>query len=117
MAEQKEARQVQVDVSRAVPVFADEVMVVSRIKAKKESEKPNSAVSKEGFIEVIFLDQLSQPPKAISRVVLSKQTAESLHKILLENVNKMDAELKSKKLPPKPEVKEKKADRDQKYLG
>ena len=111
-------KEMRVDVSRVIPIFADEVMVVSRIKAKKDSEKSNS-VTKEGFIEVIFLDQLSQPPKAISRVVLSKHTAESLSKILADNVGKMGAELRRKKLPPKAEKPEvKKVERtDQKYLG
>jgi len=90
-------QQVRVDVGRVMPLFADESMVVSRIKSKIEEGK--KAVQKEGLIELIFLDQLSQPPKAISRIVISRTTAEGLHKILGENLEKLGVELKSKKMP------------------
>ena len=115
MSDQKQ--QVQVDVSRVIPIFADEAMVVSRVKSKKGNDSKN--VIKEGHIELIFLDQLSQPPKAISRVVISRYTAASLNSILSDNLSKLDAELKSKKMPEQPKKVEKQEIKrhDQAYLG
>lgn len=107
-------QQVRIDVSRAVPIFADEAMVVARIKSKKNDGK--NSVSKEGHIEVLFLDQLSQPPRVLSRVAMAKATAEGLHKILGDNLAKLGVELKSKKMPKQPQKKvEKKQDKG--YLG
>ncbi|MBU2522965.1 MAG: hypothetical protein KKE23_01590 [Nanoarchaeota archaeon] len=91
-------RQVSVDVSKAVPLFADEVLIASKIKAFKDDKK----VEKEGVIELLFLDQLSSPPKAISRIVISRATAKSLLKVLDENVKKMEKDLKDKNLPKTP---------------
>jgi len=91
---------VRVDISRVLPVFADEVLVISRIKAKKQDGK--KAASKEGYLEVVALDQLSNPPKAIARLAMPRSTAENLHRILGENLEKMGAELKSKKMPQQP---------------
>jgi len=110
--EQKEMRQVQVDVSKVSPLFADEVIVAAKIKAFKQGEKK---FGKEGNVELIFLDQMTQPPKAISRVVISMHTAAGLLKILGENIQKMEKDLKSKEMPKQPvQVVEK---RDKGYLG
>jgi len=112
-----EGQKVQVDVSRVIPIFADEVMVISRVKSKKSNDGKN--VVKEGHIELIFLDQISQPPKAISRVVVSRHTAEGLTKILSDNLSKLDAELKSKKMPEQPKAVANTSTKrnDQAYLG
>lgn len=113
MTEQKEMRQVQIDVSKIRPLFADEVVVASKIKAYKQGEKK---VAKEGNIEIIFVDQLAVPPRAISRIVVTMHTAESLMKILGENLDKMEKDLKDKSMPKQAqqitEVK-----RDKNYLG
>lgn len=109
-----DGKQVRIDVSRAVPIFADEAMVVARIKSKKNDGK--NSVSKEGHIEVLFLDQLSQPPRVISRVAMARATAESLYKNLENNLGKLGVELKSKKMPKQPQKKsEKKSEKN--YLG
>lgn len=110
---------VQIDVSRVIPIFADEAMVVSRVKAKK-NEAGNKAENKEGFIEMIFLDQLGAQARAISRIVVSKNTAAGLHKILGDNLEKLGAELKSKKLPEAAKKQEKPVPdkaADKGYLG
>ena len=113
MAEQKEVRQVQIDVSRIRPLFADEVLVASKIKAFKQGEKK---IAKEGNVELIFVDQLSQPPRAISRVVVTMHTAESLLKILGDNLNKMEKDLKDKSVPKQVQMEVKK-EREKNYLG
>ncbi len=106
---------IQIDVSRVIPIFADEAMVVSRVKAKKDGEK---VAGKEGHIEVIFVDQLGAQPRAISRVVMSRNTAEGLQKILSNNVEKLDAELKSKKMPQQKKPEKSEASKNDKgYLG
>lgn len=115
MTEQKDIRQVQVDVSRAIPVFADEVIVASKIKAFKK-EGDGKHVEKEGNIELIFLDQLSQPPKAISRIVISKSTAKGLFNILGENLEKMEKDLKDKSMPKQQPIRIE-ARQDKGYLG
>jgi len=115
MGDQKDIRQVNVDVSRVIPVFADEVVVASRIKAYRKENDPKH-VEKEGNIEFIFLDQLSQPQKAISRVVVSKATAKGLLKVLNENIVKMETELKDRNMPKQPSI-EIKPRQDKGYLG
>jgi len=111
MTEQKEMRSVQVDVSKTKPLFADEVIVASKIKAFKDEKK----VEKEGNIELIFLDQLAVPPKAISRVVVSRHTAQGLLKILNENLQKMDKDLKDRSMPKQqvPQIQK----QEKNYLG
>ena len=114
--EQKDVRQVNIDVSRVVPVFADEVIVAAKIKAFKK-EEGSKQVEKEGNIELIFLDQLTHPPKAISRVVVSRSTAKGLIRVLNDNLQKMEKDLKDKNMP-KPNVPQHPIQKQDKgYLG
>lgn len=106
-------RQVNVDVSRAIPLFSDEVLVASKIKAFKDGKK----IEKEGIIELIFLDQLSNPPKAISRIAISRATAKGLFKVLDENVQKMEKDLKDKNMPKMPMKVEVAKHSEKDYLG
>ena len=108
-----EGRQVNVDVSKALPLFADEILVASKIKAFKDGKK----VEKEGIIEMIFLDQLSNPPKAISRIVVSRATARGLLKVLDENVKKMEIDLKDKSMPKMPVKVDVSKHSEKDYLG
>ena len=107
-----EGQKVSVDVSRVIPIFADEVLVASRIKALKDDKK----LEKEGNVELIFLDQLSHPPKAISRVVVNRATAKSLVKVLGENIQKLEKDIKDKSLP-KPNIPHAVPKQDKGYLG
>ena len=102
-----------VDVSKALPLFADEVLVASKIKAMKDGKK----VEKEGIIELIFLDQLSSPPRAISRVVISRATARGLLKVLDENVKKMEIDMKDKNMPKMPMKVDVSKHSEKDYLG
>jgi len=75
------------------PLFADDVVVVTPVKAIKEGNK----LKKEGHIVFIFVDMLNQQP--IAKIVLSKTTAESFKKILTKVLIKLDKDLKSSELP------------------
>jgi hypothetical protein len=79
------------------PYFADDVIVVTPIKAIKEGKK----IRKEGHVVFIFADMLSQQP--IAKIAVSKTTAESLKNVLSKVLAKMDKDLKSRDMP-QPEV-------------
>lgn len=98
MVEQKDQKQIQLDIKRVIPVFADNVIVANVIKAQttqgKGKGKHNS--KKEGHVTLIFVDGLTH--QAISRVVVSRSTAEALLKALDESLKKFDKEIKSKEV-------------------
>lgn len=75
------------------PYFADDVVVVTPVKAIKDGKK----VRKEGHVVFIFMDMLSQQP--ITKVAVSKTTAESLKNVLVKVLAKMEKDLKSKEIP------------------
>ncbi len=103
MTEQKPEKAVAVDVKRVIPIFADHVLVANIIKAHAEDgKKKKGKVSKEGYVTLIFIDTLTH--QAVSRVVVSKQTAEALEKALGESLEKFDKELKSKEVKSKTKV-------------
>jgi hypothetical protein len=78
------------------PLFADDVVVITPVKATKNGKK----VKKEAHVVFIFMDMLSQQP--VSKVVISKTTAESLKNVLAKVLAKLDSDLKSNEMP-KPE--------------
>lgn len=98
--EKKQAQQqVQIDIKRTVPVFADNVIVANLVRG--DSEKTGSKKKKEGHLAIIFVDTLTK--QAISRIVVSKQTAEALHKTLGESLSKFDNDVSRKEVKPKSE--------------
>lgn len=78
------------------PLFADDVVVITPVKATKIGKK----VRKEGHVVMIFMDMVSQQP--VSKIVLSKTTSESLKNVLIKVLDKLDKDLKSNEMP-KPE--------------
>ncbi|MBI5355609.1 MAG: hypothetical protein HZB68_04105 [Candidatus Aenigmarchaeota archaeon] len=74
-------------------MYAEEVMVINTIKSEKNGED----VNKQGFMRLTFVDTLSG--KAVADVTVSSITARALHKILSENIAKMEKDLKSKDAP------------------
>jgi hypothetical protein len=79
------------------PLFADEVIVITPVRAIKEKK----TVKKEGHVVFVFMDMLSQQP--IAKIVLSKTTAQSFNKILGNVLVKLEKDLKSKDMPaPEP---------------
>ena len=79
------------------PLFADEVAVVTPVRATKEKGQ----VRKEGHVVLIFMDMLSQQP--VSKIVLSRTTAQSFSKILTNVLAKLEKDLKSRQMPgPEP---------------
>jgi len=95
MVEQKDAKHIAIDIKRAIPLFADNVIVANVIKTEQEtSGKKKSKQKKEGYVTLIFVDNLSHA--AVARVVVSRQTADALQKALDESMKKFDKEMKSK---------------------
>lgn len=95
MAEQKDQKPIAIDIKRAIPIFADNVIVANVIKSEQQTQgKKNKRYEKEGYVTLIFVDNLSH--SAIARVVVSRQTAEALQKTMDESLKKFDKELKSK---------------------
>jgi len=109
MVEQKETKQITIDIKRAIPIFSDNVIVANLIRAAKEEKKPGK---KEGHITLIFVDTLSQ--QAVARIVVSRQVAEALEKSLAESIDKFDKEMKSKSTLKKPKIE---ATKTRGYLG
>ena len=92
------------------PLFADEVIVVTPVKAVKHGKK----VEKEGHVVLIFVDMLTQ--KAVARIVLSKNTAKSLKRVLSRVLTKLERDLKSERIPAtKIELEE--AKQNSRYIG
>ncbi|MGB9707743.1 MAG: hypothetical protein ACPLXC_00190 [Candidatus Pacearchaeota archaeon] len=102
MTEQKPEKAVAVDVKRVMPIFADHVLVANIIKAHTEDWKKKKHIKKEGYVTLIFIDTLTH--QAVSRVVVSRGTAEALEKALGESLEKFDRELKSKEVKGKTKV-------------
>jgi hypothetical protein len=89
--EKQLTQQIQIDIKRAIPLFADNVIVANLI---KDSEKEKASKKKEGHVTLIFVDTLTK--QAVARVVVSRQTAESLLKSLDESLKKFDKNLNEK---------------------
>lgn len=79
---------VQIDIKRVLPLFADNVVVANLIKSSEEKRKNKK---KEGHITLIFVDTLTK--QAVSRIVVSRHTAEMLLKMLDESLKKFDKDL------------------------
>lgn len=81
------------------PIFADEVALMFKVKAIK-NEKGDA--EKEGVITLVFIDMMKQ--QVIGEFVISKSTAKALAKILPENIEKLEKQLKDKSMPQKPQL-------------
>jgi hypothetical protein len=81
-----------------VPIFADEVMVGTLVKAVKEGND----VRKEGQVRLNFIDMFRR--QSVAEIVISPITARNLVRILEENLNKLEADLKSSELPPQQKI-------------
>ena len=78
------------------PLFADEVIVGTMIKAVRDSK----GIKKDAYIRLGFVDMAKR--QIFTEIILSPLTAKALIKILNENLNKLDEELASKELPKQP---------------
>lgn len=72
------------------PIFADEIIVAVNIKQEKKKGK----LTKEGHLSLIFLDMFTK--RAVSRIVISSNTAKALDNVLKINIERLEKELKSK---------------------
>jgi len=86
--------------SKLKPLFADEIALLVKIKAKK---KDNGEVEKEGHISIIFIDITKQQP--IGEFVISRTTAKDFIINLNQTIINLDKELASKDMPKPPEIK------------
>lgn len=90
--------------SSVTPIFADEVMVGTMVKANKESND----VRKEGQVRLNFIDMMRR--QSVAEIVISPITARNLVRILQENLSKLEVDLKSKELPKQQKMEEKTTD-------
>ena len=82
------------------PIFADEVAVALKINAAKDKK---GDIQKDGQIEIIFIDVMTH--QAVGAFVITRNTAKSVIKILAQNIEALEKELKSKEMPKQPEIK------------
>ena len=95
MAEPKDQKPIAIDIKWAIPIFADNVIVANVIKSEQQAQsKKNKQYGKEGYVTLIFVDNLSH--SAIARIVVSRSSAEALQKAMDESLKKFDKEMKSK---------------------
>ena len=85
--------------SDALPIFAEEVGVLMRVKAAQNEKKE---LHKEGLVSIVFIDTVRQ--RIIGEFVLNQITAIALRQILDDTLKKLNDELKSKELPKAPEA-------------
>ncbi len=82
------------------PIFADSTAIAMRMKAFKNAK---GAVEKEGLLEIIFIDMVTQKP--VGEFVITKNTAKELLTGLTQHIATLEKELASKDLPKPPEIK------------
>lgn len=81
-------------------LFADSVATALRLKAAK-GEK--GEVSKEGLVEIVFVDSVRQ--KAVTSVIVTRLTVKDLIAALSQTLSNFDKEMSSKAMPKIPEAK------------
>ncbi len=74
------------------PIYADDVLIGQTI---KQNKLPEGTMEKEGLVSFFFLDMMTQKP--VAKIVISRITAQQLHHLLGDTLQKMAAELKSNK--------------------
>lgn len=81
--------QIQVDLGseNCRPIFADEVVVMTMLKQRKEDTK----LQKEGTVGLVFVDTPAK--KALGRIILSRLTAKGLAQALNQSLAKMDSDV------------------------
>lgn len=98
--EKPQQQQIQIDIKRTLPLFADNVIVANLIK-DSEREKKGKNKKKEGHVTLIFVDTLTK--QAVSRIVVSRPTAEAMLKTLDESLKKFDKDIIKEKTKAKVE--------------
>jgi hypothetical protein len=76
-----------------MPIQADEAMIHTKIRAKKEGD----GVKKIGHLRIWFIDTLAN--RVVSDIVVDMGLAESLSALLKRKATELDEELKSDRLP------------------
>lgn len=86
--------------SQLKPIFADGTAIAVKIKSAKNEK---GAIEKEGQIEIIFLDMMTQQP--LGEFVIGRITAKELISGLSNTLAGLEKELSSKEMPKPPEIK------------
>jgi len=82
------------------PIFADGTAIAVKIKSSKNEK---GAIEKEGQIEIIFIDMMTQQP--LGEFVIGRITAKELINGLSNTLSGLEKELASKEMPKPPEIK------------
>ncbi|MCL5675161.1 MAG: hypothetical protein M1611_00945 [Candidatus Marsarchaeota archaeon] len=95
--------QINIDFSKSdlKPIFADEIGIAVRVRAF--TNEKGQLAEKEGQIGLIFLDMNKSLP--VGEFIISKWTARGLVKNMMESLDRLEKELKSKEMPKQPNVK------------
>lgn len=94
-----------------VPIYADEVMVHTKIRAKKEGK----GAKKIGHLRIWFVDTLAN--RVVSDVVIDSGLAESLSGLLARKSAELKEELKSDRLPEPEKKPATTSGRETSYIG
>ena len=86
--------------SQLKPIFSDGTAIAVKIKAAKNEK---GGIEKEGQIEIIFLDMMTQQP--LGEFVIGKITAKELISGLSNTLVGLEKELASKEMPKPPQIK------------
>ena len=83
--------------SRMPPIFADEAVIITPIRAMKDKD---GKITKEGHVVVVFVDMTTQQP--VSKIAMTTTTAKNLERALTNSIERLEKDLKSKDIPIKP---------------
>jgi hypothetical protein len=86
--------------SELKPIFSDGTAIAVKIKSAKNEK---GAIEKEGQIEIIFLDMMTQMP--LGEFVIGRITAKELINGLANTLTGLEKELASKEMPKPPQIK------------
>jgi hypothetical protein len=75
------------------PLYADEIVIAHTVKAGKNKD---GKITKEGHLQIVFIDMTTQKP--VEKIVISPLTARGLYSALGESLQKIEKDLKSKKV-------------------
>ncbi|MCK5233590.1 MAG: hypothetical protein KAJ91_02120 [Candidatus Aenigmarchaeota archaeon] len=95
--------------SRMPPIFADEAVIITPIRAMKDKD---GKITKEGHVVVVFVDMTTQQP--VSKIAMTMTTAKNLERALANSIGRLEKDLKSKNIPTKPIEK---TETSTKYIG
>ena len=98
------------------PTFAEGVAIAAHHAIAWDSKKKGKALSKDGMIRLLFLDNFTQTPRVVSEVVLSRLQAMALMRGLDKQIKLLNETLENAK-PGKMKKAEASESKDMSYVG